>query len=137
MAARLAAARRSWGWLVSTLAQWGWHDRATRLLLGDTYVHSVLLFGAAVWGPDMVDPGGNIARDRTGQLGSFYHTILCSSLGLPRTMCNEVLFVLSGRFPLSLYIGKVLIRYEASLVQSDRLVARAVRAVCHSESDGH
>ena len=56
----------------------------------------------------------------------FYCRLLRATLGLHHHARNEIVYVLSGCLPLSLYIGKVLIRYTASLQGSDRLVASAV-----------
>ena len=113
--ARLAAARKVWTWLVGMVTQWGWRDRATRLLLLDMYVCSSLLYGAATWGVDLVAVDGDLTRDRSGTIGVFYRGLLRATLGLHHRARNEVVYVLSGRLPVSLYIGKVLIRYCASL----------------------
>ena len=47
---RLLEARKAWGRLMGKLVGRGWQDRATRLVLYDAYVRSVLLYGSAVWG---------------------------------------------------------------------------------------
>ena len=79
------------------------------------YIRSSLLYGAATWGVDLVAVDGNLTRDRSGAIGVFYRGLLCATLGLHHRARNEVVYVLSGRLPVSLYIGKVLIRYCASL----------------------
>lgn len=77
----------------------GWRDRATRLLLYDTYVKSSLLYGAAVWGSHVLPPSCSLLEDRTGKLGTTYRGALRALLGVGRIR-NEVVYVLSGRFPL-------------------------------------
>ena len=69
--ARLAAARKVWTWLVGMVTQWGWRDRATRLLLLDVYVRSSLLYGAATWGVHLVAVDCALTRDHSGTIGVF------------------------------------------------------------------
>ena len=52
--ARVKAASAAWGRLVGTLTSLGWKDRATHLALGDVFVRSTLLFGAPVWGSNVL-----------------------------------------------------------------------------------
>ena len=59
--ARLVAARRSWGVLRSQITELGWRDRATRLILFEAYVRSVLLYGSAVWGVSRLDGLGRVS----------------------------------------------------------------------------
>ena len=77
----------------------GWRDRATRLLLFDTYVRSSLLYGAAVWGSHLLPSTCSLREDCTGRLGSFYRSSLRALLGVGRIR-NEIVYILSGRFPL-------------------------------------
>ena len=99
---------------MGTLVARGWRDRATRLLLFDTYVRSSLLYGAAVWGSYLLHPSCTISVDCTGKMGSFYRGALRTLLGVGRIR-NEVVYILSGRYPLQLYIAKFLWRYGESL----------------------
>ena len=103
--ARLTAAQAAWAKLLGFLTAHGWKDRVTRLLLLDTYVRTTLLYGAPVWGMEFLDREGNVARDTTGGFGVFYRRCLRSLLGLPRTVRNEILYVISGRPPLQLPMG--------------------------------
>ena len=100
------------------------------------YVRSSLLYGAATWGVDLVACDGDLSHDCSGSMGVFYRGLLRATLGLHHRARNEIVYVLSGRLPLSLYIGKVLIRYTASLRGSDRLVASAVAWVSANLDDG-
>ena len=69
-------------------------------------------------------------------MGVFYRGLLRATLNLHHRACNEIVYVLSGCLPLSLYIGKVLIRYTTLLWGSDRLVASAVAWVSANLDDG-
>ena len=69
-------------------------------------------------------------------MGVIYRGLLQATLGLHHRVHNEIVYVLSGHLPLSLYIGKVLIRYTALLQGSDRLVASAVAWVSANLDDG-
>ena len=74
-----------------------------------------MLSRAATWGIDLVVCDGNLSHDLSGSMGTFYRGLLCFTLGLHHRVHDEIVYVLSGHLPLSLYIGKVLIRYAASL----------------------
>ena len=54
---------------------------------------------------------GDLARDCMGRMGVFYRRCLRSLLGLSRHTRNEVLYVLSGRGPLHLYLAKAVFRF--------------------------
>ena len=77
----------------------GWQDRATRLLLFDTYVKSCLLYGAAVWGSYLLPSSCSLEVDCTAKFGSFYRGALRSLLGIGKVR-NEIVYILSGRLPL-------------------------------------
>ena len=74
-----------------------------------------MLYVAATWGVDLVACDGDLSSNLSGSMGTFYRGLLRSTLGLHHRVRNKIVCVLSGRLPLSLYIGKVLIRYAASL----------------------
>lgn len=84
----------------------GWRDRRTRLLLFDVYVRSVLLYGGAVWGMHFLPISGDLAFDCMQDFGVFYRRCLRALLGVSGFVRNEVLYILSGRAPLQLYLAK-------------------------------
>ena len=57
---RLLEARKAWGRLMGKLISRGWQDRATRLVLYDVFVRSVLLYGCTVWGTTFVRENGEL-----------------------------------------------------------------------------
>lgn len=57
---------------------------------------------------------GPLVSALDGAFGVFYRRCLRSLLGVGSTLRNEIVFVLSGRFPLELYIGKSVHRMVAS-----------------------
>ena len=89
-----------------------------------------------MWGVDLVACDGDLSHNCSGSMGVFYHGLLRATLGLHHHACNEIVYVLSGCLPLSLYIGKVLIRYTALLWGSDWLIASAVAWVSANLDDG-
>lgn len=97
--ARKVAATAAWGKLMGVLVQRGWRDRATRLLLFDTYVKTGLLYGCALWGMHVMPAPVSLTRDCTERLGTFYRGSLRALLGVSRVR-NEIVYVLSGRVPL-------------------------------------
>ena len=54
---------------------------------------------------------GDLARDCMGCMGVFYRRCLRSLLGLSWNTRNEVLYILSGRRPLQLYLAKAAFRF--------------------------
>ena len=100
------------------------------------YICSSLLYGAAMWGVDLVARNGNLSHNCCGSMGVFYRRLLRATLSLHHRARNEIVYVLSRCLPLSLYISKVLIRYRASLQGFDRLVASAVAWVSANLDDG-
>ena len=105
--ARLVASQKAWGRLIGFLTSLGWRDRATRLLLFDTYVRTCLLYGCPVWGMEFLWRDGDLGRDTTGAFGVFYRRCLCALMGFPFHVRNKVLYVLSGRPPLTLPLGQM------------------------------
>ncbi len=97
--ARVGAARVAWRRLQGVLVQHGWRDRATRLVLFDTFVKTTLLFGTAVWGSHVLPSTCQLSRDATGPLGVLYRGALRALLGVGK-LRNEIVYVLSGRLPL-------------------------------------
>ena len=77
-----------------------------RLLLFDTYTHSALTYGGAVWGLALLPADGDLSVDWTAELGVFYHWCLCIMMGFGRDVLNDVLYILSGRPLLALHLGK-------------------------------
>ena len=65
LSARLTAAQAAWAKLLGLITSLGWKDRATRLLLFDTYVRTTL-FGGPVWGMELLRRDGDLAVDSTG-----------------------------------------------------------------------
>ena len=51
-------------------------------------------------------------------------------------LCNEILYILSGRFPLQVSVAKAMWRYERSLREGDRLVGTVARWTWRLESSG-
>ena len=133
---QLAAARKVWAWLVGLVVHLGWKDRVTCLLLWDVYVRSSLLYWAPTFGFDFAAVDGYLSRNHSGYLEFYYQGLLCATLGLHHRNRNEVVYVLSGRLPLYLYIGKVFIRFAASLQDPDCLVARVVHWVAERNDAG-
>ena len=66
LSARLTAAQAAWAKLLGLTTSLGWKDRATCLLLFDTYVRTTLLFGGPVWGMELLRRDGDLAVDSTG-----------------------------------------------------------------------
>ena len=126
ISARLTATQATWAKLIGLISGLGWRDRATRLLLFDTYVCSSLLYGCPVWGMEFLWRDGGLAVDTTGPFGVFYRRCLRSLMGLPHTLRNEVLYILSGRPPLQLPLGRMVWRFVQSMggQPSPRLVTR-------------
>ena len=99
------------GFLVSR----GWRDRATRLLLFEVFVRSCLPYGAGVWGVALLPASGSLREDMTGQFGVFYRRCLRALLGVHGHLRSEIVYVLSARLPLQLYVAKVVVRMESHI----------------------
>ena len=91
---------------MGTVTSLGWRDRATRLLLFDTYTRSVLTYGGVVWGPALLPADGDMSVDWTAELGVFYRQCLYIMMGFGRDVRNDVLYILSGHPLLALHLGK-------------------------------
>ena len=76
ISARLATAQAVWAKLTGLVMSLGWRDRATWLLLFDTYVCITLLYGAPVWGIEFFRQDGGVVVDITVPFGVFYHRCL-------------------------------------------------------------
>ena len=76
------------------------------LLLFDTYAQLALTYGGAVWGPALLPADGDLSVDWTAKLGVFYQWCLHIMMGFRHDMHKEVLYILSGRPPLALHLGK-------------------------------
>ena len=113
--ARLVAVRKAWGRLMGFLVSRGWRDRATRLLLFEVFVRSCLLYGAGVWGVALLPASGSLREDMTGQFGVFYRRCLRALLGVHGHLRSEIVYVLSARLPLQLYVAKVVVRMESHI----------------------
>ena len=74
--ARVKAAAKAWGKLVGSLTTLGWKDRATRLVLGDAFVRSTLLFGAPVWGANVVAGDHDLVNQDAALVDPTYRRIL-------------------------------------------------------------
>ena len=101
-----------------------------RLLLFDVYVRTSLLYGGPVWGMAYLPALGDLAWDCMGHMGVFYRRCLRSLLGLSRNTCNEVLYVLSGRGPLQLYLAKAVFRFVIHAESHPGLLGTVAAWVC-------
>ena len=118
---RLGEARRAWGRLMGKLVSKGWQDRATRLVLFDAYVRSVLLYGSAVWGNSFVHGDtGALVVGPSEELGIFYRRCLRTLLGVGSHVRNEVVYALTGRLPVHVHLSKALLQYARSLAAHPR-----------------
>ena len=63
---RLKATKHVWAKLMGIMIQHGWCDCATRLMLFEVYVKSCLMYGAAVWGHELLPRTSSISIDATG-----------------------------------------------------------------------
>ena len=70
------------------------------MLLFDTFVKTALLYGVGVWGSYVLPRDGALGPDRTGHVGSFYRAALRGVMGLGRSVRDEILYTLSGRWPI-------------------------------------
>ena len=97
---RLKAAKHAWAKLMGIMIQHGWHDRATRIMLFEVYVKSFLMYGAAVWGRELLPHNGSISSNATGKFGIFHRSCLRSILGVKGHLQNEIVYILTGQYPL-------------------------------------
>ena len=74
--ARMKAAALAWGKLVGTITSLGWKDRATRLVLGDAFMRSSLLFGGPVWGMSVLAPGHDMVSADAPLIDAAYRRYL-------------------------------------------------------------
>ena len=123
VAARVKASAKAWGRLVGTLTTLGWKDRATRLVLGDAFVRSTLLFGGPVWGANVVHADHDIVNNDAPLIDLVYRRILRQLMGLGPRVPRDLLYILSCRFPARVSLGKAMWRYWASLDRYPRAVA--------------
>ena len=105
-----------------------------RLLLFDVYVRTSLLYGGPVWGMAYLPALGDLVRDCMGRMGVFYCRCLRSLLGLARNTRNKVLYVLSGRGLLQLYLAKVVFRFVIHAELHPGLLGMVAAWVCGLES---
>ena len=77
---------------------------------------------------------GDLARDCMGRMGVFYRRCLRSLLGISWNTRNEVLYVLSGRGSLQLYLAKAVFRFVIHTELHTGLLGTAVAWVCGLES---
>ena len=118
--ARMAEARKAWGKLVGSLTSLGWRDQATRLVLLDAYVRSVLTFGAPVWGMGVLQRQHDMVGTDAWRVDALYRRYLKQICGLPRELSTDVLHVLTCRFPARFAVGKAVWRYWDSLTAHPR-----------------
>lgn len=106
MTKTLDSARRAFKTLVDTITVKGWDVRATRLILLDVMVRSVLTFGCNVWAsaaPEWVSyPETSLFK----AFEVFYRRALRRLAEVDRTVRNEVLYIVTARVPLALFILK-------------------------------
>ena len=69
-------------------------------------MRSVFLYGCSLRGVTKLDGRGRAGVDCTGKLAKFYRSCLRSILNVSHTTRSSVLYVLSGKPPLSVYITK-------------------------------
>ena len=87
-----------------------------------------------MWGMAYLPASGDLARDCMGCMGVFYRRCLRSLLGTLRNTCNKVLYVLSGRGPLQLYLAKVVFRFVIHAKSHPGLLGMVAAWVCGLES---
>ena len=118
---RVGEAHKAWGRLLGKLVSKGWQDRATRLVLFDAYVRSVLLYGSTVWENYFVQGDtGELVVGPSEELGIFYRRCLRTLLGVGSHVRNEVVYALTGRLPVHVHLSKTLLRYARSLAAHPR-----------------
>ena len=105
-----------------------------RLLLFDIFVRTSLLYGGPVWGMAYFPASGDLARDCMGCMGVFYRRCLRSLLGFSRNTHNQVLYVLSGRRPLQLYLAKAVFCFVIHAESHTGLLGMVAAWVCGLES---
>lgn len=124
----LGVTRRSKGALAGLrthLQQHGWRQGATRLLLHDVYVRSVLTYGSAIWGVDMPPTSRRRPPASIRALEVVYNRGIRQLLGVSRNVRLEILHAVAARPPLGVIIRKAVHRYHRGLWDSGetRLVA--------------
>ena len=105
-----------------------------QLLLFDVYVRTSLLYWGPVWGMAYLPVSGDLAQDCMGCMGVFYRRCLWSLLGLSRNTRNKVLYVLSGRGPLQLYLAKAVFCFVVHAESHPGLLGTVAAWVCGLES---
>ena len=81
--ARVKAAHGAWVHLLGVLAQRGWRDRSTRLILFDTFVKTCLLYRCGLWGGFVLPASGRLVFEKDREpLAVFYRRCLRSLLGV-------------------------------------------------------
>ena len=111
------------------LRQHGWRQGATRLVLFDVYVRSVLLYGCVVWGVDISPTAAQRAPASIRQLEVMYQSGLRQLLGVHRDVRIDVLLILAVRPPVGVIIRKQVFRYYRALLEADgvKLVTQVAR----------
>ena len=92
----------------------------------EAYVRSILLFGGAVWGPTIIDGRGRVGVDASGRMGAFYRGCLRSLLDVGREVRNAVLYVLSAKPPLHVYVAQLVLLFVRSMQVHPRLVSEVM-----------
>ena len=64
-------------------------------MLYEVYVKSCLMYGAAVWGKELMPRSGRLDVDSTGPFGVFHRACLRSLLGVKGHLRNEIVYVLT------------------------------------------
>ena len=121
---RLVKVKQAWTVLQGKLISLGCRDRSTRLALFESYVRSVLLYECSVWGVTKLDRKGKTGVDCTGELWHILGSFLKSILNVNHSIRNSVLYVLSGKPPLSVYITTAVMEFVDSWVNGDSLVVK-------------
>ena len=77
-----------------------------------------------MWGVSVLDERGRIGVDCTGQLGVFYRSCLRRLMDLGTKVRNAILYILTAKPPLRVFVAKAVTQYVESLTQVPRLVGR-------------
>ena len=79
-----------------------------------------------MWGHTIVDSQGRVGVDASGRMGAFYRGCLRSLLDVGREVHNAVLYVLSAKPPLHVYVAKLVLLFVRSTLAHPRLVSKAM-----------
>ena len=67
-----------------------------------------------MWGPTIIDGRGRVGVDASGHMGAFYQGCLRSLMDVGREVRNAVLYILSAKPPLHVYVVKLVLLFVRS-----------------------